>query len=236
MNKKGRLYLLVLTGMLWLVAQDSFAQLLEDRNKLKTADKKYFKPFIDLNRNTKTKTNKRPKVDRQRKVRYSKASTPQKYAVNPRYSKWQFAGKVDQVNPRYSRPPKPVKITGPSNNGKKGFLPSFYISGPPQRYKQAPSAIAMSPPVKSKKSLKSDAKKKSSYTVKTKRQKKGKDMHPSANYLAVKGNDSKFIRDNMRKFNVKWVRMNGNKTQPKAVKQKPKKLKFDKDEREIWNN
>lgn len=219
MIKNGRILLLVFTGVLWLAAQDSFAQLLEDRNKLKTAEKKYFKPIINLNRNTKKKTNKSPKIERPLPVKYSKVHKPKLYAVNP----------------RYSRPHKIEKFHKPAN--ERGFVTSFTIyGGKPPRHPQGPGATSLSPPIAAKKSLKSDSKQKSSYTFKTKRQKKGKDMHPSANYLAVKGNDSKFVRDNMRKFNVKWVRMNGNKVQPKSVKQKPKKLKFDKDEREIWNN
>ncbi|MFY0653647.1 MAG: hypothetical protein JXQ96_16500 [Cyclobacteriaceae bacterium] len=74
------------------------------------------------------------------------------------------------------------------------------------------------------------------YTGKFKKQKKGKKMHPSANYLFAKYNNSRIARDAMQKASILWVRVHMNQTDPKGVKKKPSKLKFDKDEAEIWNN
>jgi len=39
-----------------------------------------------------------------------------------------------------------------------------------------------------------------------------------------------------RKWNIFWVRMNGNKLYSDGVKEKIKEPKFDKKERVIWNN
>lgn len=44
------------------------------------------------------------------------------------------------------------------------------------------------------------------------------------------------LRNSLRKWNVLWVQLNRNKQQPNAVKEKISKPKFDKKEREIWNN
>ncbi|MEQ6119924.1 hypothetical protein [Reichenbachiella sp. MALMAid0571] len=74
------------------------------------------------------------------------------------------------------------------------------------------------------------------YTGKFKKQKKGRNMHPSANYMYAKYNNSRIARDVMQKASVLWVRVHMNQTDPKGVKKKAPKLKFDKDETEIWNN
>ena len=83
---------------------------------------------------------------------------------------------------------------------------------------------------------KSKKKKLSNYTGQTAKQKKGSKMHPSANYLYAKYNNSKMTRDVMQKASILWVRVHMNETDPKGVKKKSPKLKFDKDEVEIWNN
>ncbi len=66
--------------------------------------------------------------------------------------------------------------------------------------------------------------------------KEGRDFHPSTAYLNAKYVKSKLVRDGLQKFNILLVRVHGNKTQPRGVHKKSKKLKFDKDETIIWNN
>ncbi|MEQ9288788.1 MAG: hypothetical protein RIG77_17835 [Cyclobacteriaceae bacterium] len=74
------------------------------------------------------------------------------------------------------------------------------------------------------------------FTGDFKKQKKGRHMHPSANYLFAKYNNSPIARDLMQKASILWVRVHMNQTDPKGVKKKAPKLKFDKEESEIWNN
>lgn len=74
------------------------------------------------------------------------------------------------------------------------------------------------------------------FTGKFKKQKKGRHMHPSANYLFAKYNKSPIARDLMQKASILWVRVHMNQTDPKGVKKKAPKLKYDKEEAEIWNN
>ncbi len=62
------------------------------------------------------------------------------------------------------------------------------------------------------------------------------DQHPSSNYhLAMKFSSPK-IRKMFRKWNVFWVRVNGNKEQPKGVRASVRSPKFDRKEKDIWNN
>ncbi|MBV6645515.1 MAG: hypothetical protein KI790_08690 [Cyclobacteriaceae bacterium] len=65
---------------------------------------------------------------------------------------------------------------------------------------------------------------------------RGKDLHPSASYRMMMGVSGQKLRNSLRKWNVLWVQLNRNKQQPNAVKEKISKPKFDKKEREIWNN
>lgn len=60
-------------------------------------------------------------------------------------------------------------------------------------------------------------------------------MHPSFNHHTA-NQDMKFLRDYMRNWNIFWTRINGNKTQPDAVKDKISKPKFDRKETDIWND
>lgn len=219
---KGKLVLILLTGCMLLSAQATFAQLLQDRNKLKTAKKKYFKPIISFHKNVKAKANKKTHVSRVNKTpRFSRASTPKKYNINPKYSR-ASSPKYARVNPRFSKPHAPIKIKAPKRN-KPGFLASIQF--------QKPLITILGGA--SDRSVQNDYAK---YIGKQKKQKKEKGMHPSANHLKVKNTKSEWVRNSRRKFNVIWVRINGNKTQPKTDKQKPKKIKFDKDEKDIWNN
>ncbi len=74
------------------------------------------------------------------------------------------------------------------------------------------------------------------FTWTAKKRRKAKNSHPSANYLTAKYDDSRMMRNTKRNVSVTWVRVFGNKTQPKGVKKKVDKAKFDKDEKDIWNN
>ena len=76
----------------------------------------------------------------------------------------------------------------------------------------------------------------SHYTMVVKKRRKAKNAHPSANYLSAKYDGSRMMRNTKRKVSVTWVRTFGNKTQPKGVRKKVDKAKFDKDEKDIWNN
>jgi hypothetical protein len=73
------------------------------------------------------------------------------------------------------------------------------------------------------------------YEGKMKTQKRNNKMHPSASYVYGKRASSFNQKELFRKLNVYWVRMNKNKDQPESVKDTPKKLKFDKSEKDIWN-
>lgn len=61
-------------------------------------------------------------------------------------------------------------------------------------------------------------------------------MHPSVNYLVAKNIPYKFLRKGLRKWNVFWVRLNDVKVTPKGSRRIAKKPKFDKKEKDIWNN
>ncbi len=63
-----------------------------------------------------------------------------------------------------------------------------------------------------------------------------KNMHPSVNYLQAKNVSSKLIRKSLRKWNTFWVRLNPGKISPAGTRKVAKKPKFDKNEKDIWNN
>ncbi|MEP4532430.1 MAG: hypothetical protein ABJ004_05040 [Cyclobacteriaceae bacterium] len=65
--------------------------------------------------------------------------------------------------------------------------------------------------------------------------KNSKDMHPSFNHHNA-NQSMEVVRESMRKWNVFWVRINSNQEDPKGVKEKVSKPKFDRKESEIWNN
>jgi hypothetical protein len=65
---------------------------------------------------------------------------------------------------------------------------------------------------------------------------KGSNLHPSSKYHYSLTVSNESIRDGMRKWNVLWNRVYGNNAQPDAVTDKISTPKFDKKEREIWNN
>lgn len=177
--------------------------------------------------------------------------------INPRYSQWKQAGKVVVVKPRFTVPPT-YSRTKPAGNRNKGFLPNFNLYRKPAKHKAGPNS-QYAGVMKNKyqkplavgdhnQNIKSYTKfsnrnlrfspnaQMANYELKTKKRRKKSSMHPSANYLSAKYYKSRSVRNTKRKFNVVWVRMNGNKIQPDAVKKKTKKAKFDKDEIDIWNN
>lgn len=61
-------------------------------------------------------------------------------------------------------------------------------------------------------------------------------MHPSVNYLTAKNIPMKLVRKGLRKWNIFWVRLNEGKLYPKGVHKVAKKPKFDRKEKDIWNN
>ncbi|MFY0627951.1 MAG: hypothetical protein JXR07_16760 [Reichenbachiella sp.] len=274
--------------------ETTYAQLLEDRNKLKTS-KRDRKPFAPFKKNVKksAKTGSRPDVmkarptrtskdiagkgsDRQIAPRYSqnqhwekeKKDPPRftqdaagqgydKIKVNPRYTYKDKNSGVRNVNPRFSKAPSYVAY--PASNQKKGFLPTIQLFQPKPRYKQGKESNYFGPRVKAvyspsnsmakhnqnledyQKHISKSGKKgpyddQTNHMFKTKRMKRPKNSHPSAMYLSAKYDNNSTVRSTKRKFSVTWVRVFGNKTQPKGVKKKPGKSKFDKDEQEIWNN
>lgn len=177
--------------------------------------------------------------------------------VKPRYSEWKQAGKVVVVKPRFTTPPT-YSRTKPAGNRKKGFLSDFNLYRKPAKHKAGPNSqyagtmknkyqkplavgdhnqnIKSYTKFKNRNLMFSPNAQMANYELKTKKMRKKSKMHPSANYLSAKYYKSRTVRNTKRKFNVVWVRMHGNKIQPDAVKKKPKKAKFDKDEIDIWNN
>ena len=62
------------------------------------------------------------------------------------------------------------------------------------------------------------------------------DLHPSHRYKKTVLIKSDFAKMGYRKWNVFWAGISRNPEEPKGVKEKISKPKFDKKEREIWNN
>lgn len=65
--------------------------------------------------------------------------------------------------------------------------------------------------------------------------KKTKNMHPSFSHHNA-DQSLEVMRESMRKWNIFWVRLNTNQVDPKGVKEKVEKPKFDKKEVDIWND
>lgn len=64
----------------------------------------------------------------------------------------------------------------------------------------------------------------------------GGDQHPSSNYhFAMRFSNPK-VREMFRKWNIFWVRVNGNKEESNGVKASVRSPKFDKKEKDLWNN
>jgi len=144
-------------------------------------------------------------------------------SVNPKYSKVIAGQGGDRsVNPKFSRDQgnmgsyvarKPRTV---SNKGMVFVFPAvlYYIKRPKNHGEDAWN-LPKSP---------------------GKIKKEGMSFHPSSAHLTAKYKTSALVRNGLQKFNILWVRVNGNKSRPKGVYKKSKKLKFDKDEKDIWNN
>ncbi len=61
-----------------------------------------------------------------------------------------------------------------------------------------------------------------------------KDMHPSVSYLKSKTKKSYEQKERFRKWKIKWHRFFKDKEQPKHLKTKTRKPRYDKNETEIW--
>lgn len=62
----------------------------------------------------------------------------------------------------------------------------------------------------------------------------GKDMHPSVSYLKSKTKNSYEQKEKYRQWKLKWHHWFKNKDQPKHLKTKSRKPRYDKKESEIW--
>lgn len=179
----------------------------------------------------------------------------EKWRANPRYSiRDKSSYKVVNVRPTASYADR-------SAAGRKaGFLPNFQLIGQKNaKYKPGKESDAIGPKVPatynpshsvaehnktlasyqkylSRSRKKSPHHEQTNYLARMKKMHKVKDAHPSANYLSAKYDGSALIREVKRKTSVTWVRIFGNKTQPDGVIKNNKKAKFDKEEKNIWNN
>ncbi len=64
--------------------------------------------------------------------------------------------------------------------------------------------------------------------------KQGKDMHPSAAYLKSKTMQSHEQKEKYRNRKIKWNRLFKSREQPKHLKEKERKPRYDNKEKEIW--
>ena len=156
--------------------------------------------------------------------------------VIPRYSKYVAGQGMDRVvNPRFSVNPfytYAYKLPATASGSMVFEFPKKLYQKNRKRNRNGESEW-MGPEVAIVSHKRSEY---AGYSGHYKHQKKGKHMHPSANYLYAKNTDSEFMRGMMQKASILWVRVHRNQTDPKGVKKKASKLKFDKDEAEIWNN
>ncbi len=158
------------------------------------------------------------------------------YKVSPRYSPGNpFRGSQFRVSPRYS-PGNPFrgadyKVSPRYSQGNR--FERFYFKVQP-RYSTGKNRFVVDR--KAKKwaryyNITSD------YKGDWKLSKRGAgDQHPSSNYHFASRFSSPKIRKVFRKWNIFWVRMNGNKEDPKGVKASVRSPKFDKKEKDLWNN
>ncbi len=65
------------------------------------------------------------------------------------------------------------------------------------------------------------------------KKRKGGDMHPSIVYISGKKFNNSNWKEKWRKLNIIWVRINPGKETPEGAKEKYK-VKYDKEERDIW--
>ncbi|MEP5613129.1 MAG: hypothetical protein ABJP45_12820 [Cyclobacteriaceae bacterium] len=158
------------------------------------------------------------------------------FKANPRYSQGMpFRGKDYKVSPRYS-----------TSNPFRGM--SFKVS---PRYSQGmpfqPFDFKVKPRVSTGKNRfiihKGYHEQHRYYNVtadyrgnmKVSRRGPG-DQHPSSNYHFAMRFNSPQVRKMFRKWNIFWGRVHGNKEEPKGIKASVRSPKFDKKEKDIWNN
>ncbi|MEM7297617.1 MAG: hypothetical protein AAF391_05060, partial [Bacteroidota bacterium] len=144
-----------------------------------------------------------------------------KYNVSPRYSAGiPFSGKQYEVKPRYSK--------GHPFRGVKYKTAPRFTGGKITFFKQlANRELAIANYYHYTSQWEGD--------IKVKRKTRG-DQHPSSNYNYAMRFSNPNVREALRKWNIFWYRLNGNKQFSKGVKKKVSEPKFDKKERVIWNN
>ena len=158
------------------------------------------------------------------------------YRITPRYSSGNpFRGRDYKVSPRYS--------VGSPFRGARYRVSPRYSQGMPfesyhfkvrPRYSNPKNRFIVSSAYRKTHRYYNET---AGYRGTMKLAKRGSgDQHPSSNYhFAMKFSNPK-IRKMFRKWNIFWVRVNGNKEEPKGVKASVRSPKFDKKEKDIWNN
>lgn len=154
-------------------------------------------------------------------VRYSKGNPFRgaKYKIAPRYSSGMpFTHRDFAVDVRYSagNPFRGVnwKVKPRYSDSKNRFVVNNYLKRQLRYYNES-----------------------SNFKGDWKLSKRGPgDQHPSSNYHFAMRFSNPSVRKMFRKWNVFWVRVNGNKEASKGVKASVRSPKFDKNEKDIWNN
>lgn len=158
------------------------------------------------------------------------------YKVTPRYSRGNpFRGADYKVSPRYSRGNPfrgaDYKVSPRYSQGMP--FESFYFKVKP-RYSNPKNRFVVNSTYRKLQRYYNPT---ADYrgTMKIKKRGPG-DQHPSSNYhFAMRFSNPK-IRKMFRKWNIFWVRVNGNKEDSKGVRASVRSPKFDKKEKDIWNN
>jgi len=141
------------------------------------------------------------------------------YKVSPRYSPSNpFRGMSFKVSPRYSQgmpfQPFDFKVKPRYSTGKNRFIIH-------KGYREQHRYYNVS----------------ANYRGSMKISRRGPgDQHPSSNYHFASRFASPSLRKMFRKWNIFWVRVNGNKEASDGVKASVRSPKFDKNEKDIWNN
>ncbi len=175
------------------------------------------------------------------------------YAVSPRYSRGMpFRGKDYRISPRYSSgnpfrgrdyKVSPRYSVGNPFRGARYKVSPRYSQGMPfeswhfkvkPRYTNPKNRFVVNTAYRKMQRYYNES---AGYRGNMKLSKRGSgDQHPSSNYhFAMRFSNPK-IRKMFRKWNIFWVRVNGNKEEPKGVKASVRSPKFDKKEKDIWNN
>ncbi len=159
------------------------------------------------------------------------------YRISPRYSRGNpFRGSDYRISPRYSRgnPFRGARYRVSPRYSQGMPFESFYFKKVKPRYSNPKNRFVINPTYRKTHRYYNVT---AGYKGTMKLAKRGSgDQHPSSNYhFAMKFTNPK-IRKMFRKWNIFWVRVNGNKEQPKGVKASVRSPKFDKKEKDIWNN